>query len=149
MCNFWAPSPLDFFRPRLHQPHYLVDVSDIFSARGGGRGSPRRREGGGGLNFLLGAEMSSKKRSQKCKKQGFSDTSWITFWPFWVVFLASSPQSSLVSLWLFWRFGFLGGALGHKLCSKFWFHKLRACWAPRVYAQRPMLDSNFVFFIWW
>ena len=34
-------------------PQHLVDVSDFFfSARGGGRGSPRRREGAGGRFFI-------------------------------------------------------------------------------------------------
>ena len=39
----------------LSQDRFLLDVSDIFyffSARGGERESPRRREGGGGVDFI-------------------------------------------------------------------------------------------------
>ena len=45
----WPPSG-------RNQLYNLVDVSDIFyffSARGGGRGSLRHRDGGGGVDFLL------------------------------------------------------------------------------------------------
>ena len=57
-------------RSECDRLQYLLDVSDIFyffSARGGERESPRRREGGGGVDFI---EISKGALSRRGRGQG-------------------------------------------------------------------------------